>query len=146
MLHGCGFADQRLHPRLLRFALLIERQRALHSLSGQGLVQHQFQFGQRHWFGDVVERALLHRHHGIFDVAVAGHHDHFEVGRTHAQLLNQIVAAHARQRVVGEHHVRGKRVHFFQRLFSRVADRYLEFLALEVRLNILREEFVILDQ
>jgi hypothetical protein len=58
--HDGRLADQRLQTGLLRLALLVERQRALHALGGQGLVQHQLELGQHHRLGEVVEGALLH--------------------------------------------------------------------------------------
>ncbi|MCY1458063.1 hypothetical protein D9M71_754160 [compost metagenome] len=93
-----------------------------------------------------MKGALFHRHHGVFDVAVAGHHDHFQIRRADAQLLDQVVTTHARQRVVGQYHVRRERTQLLQCIFSRVADGHLEVLALQVSLNILGEDLVILDQ
>ncbi|MNC32860.1 hypothetical protein D3C75_812330 [compost metagenome] len=43
--HHRRFADQRLQPGLLRLALLVERQRALHALGSQRLVQGQLELG-----------------------------------------------------------------------------------------------------
>ncbi|MNL08761.1 hypothetical protein D3C87_1294960 [compost metagenome] len=146
ILHGRRIADQGLHPGLLRFAFLIERQRAFHPLGGQGLVQQQLELRQGHRLGDVMERALLHRRHGIFDVAVTGHHDHFQVRRADAQLLDQVVTAHARQRIIGEHHIRHERAQLPQCILGRVADCHLEVFTLQIGLNILGEEFIILDQ
>ena len=93
-----------------------------------------------------MKGALFHCHHGIFDVAVAGHHDHFEIRRADAQLLDQVVSTHARQRVVGQHDVGHEGFQLPQRVFGRMADSHLEVFALQVGLNIVGQQFVILDQ
>ena len=144
--HRCRLTDQCLHPGFLRFAFLVERQRALHPISGQGLVQQQLELWQGHRFGHVMECAFFHRHHGVFDIAVARHHDHFQIRRADAQSLDQVVTAHARQGVVGQHDVGNEGSQLLQRVFRRVADGHLEVLALQVGLNILGEQFIILDQ
>ncbi|MNS50016.1 hypothetical protein D3C72_826530 [compost metagenome] len=56
------------------------------------------------------------------------------------------MAAHARQRVVGQYDVGHEGFQLPQRVFGRMADRHLEVLALQVGLNILGQQFVILDQ
>ncbi|MNF90514.1 hypothetical protein D3C84_730800 [compost metagenome] len=128
--HRRRLADQRLATGFLCFALLVERQCTFHALGRQGFVEHQFEFGQHHRFGQVVKGALLHRQHGIFDVAVAGHHDHLELRRPLGQGLDQLMTVHARQRVVGQHRIGLTLGQLLQRLLGAMTNRDLEPFAL----------------
>ncbi len=143
--HHRRLANQRLQPGLLRLAFLVERQRALHALGGQGLVQGQLELGQYHRLGQVMERALLHRLHGIFDIAVAGHHDHFQVRHLCHQGTQQVMPAHARQRVVGQHRIGLGPLDLLQRQLRAVANGNLVALEAEVGANVVGEDFIILD-
>ena len=143
--HHRRVADQCLQPGLLRLALLVERQRAFHTLGSQGLVQGQFELGQNHRLGQVMKGALLHRLHGIFYIAVAGHHDHFQAWRLGHQGTQQVVPAHAWQRVVGQHRVRLRPLDLLQRQLCAVAHDDFVALEAEVSANVVGKDFIILD-
>ena len=53
--------------------------------------------------GEKVERALLHRRHGILDAAVRGHHDHRDVGVDLLRRAQHAEAVAFRKPQVGEH-------------------------------------------
>lgn len=92
-----------------------------------------------------MEGALLHCLHGIFHVAIAGHHDHFQVRHLRHQGTQQVVPAHARQRVVGQHRIGLAPFYLLQRQLRAVAHGDLEALEAEVGANIVGENFIILD-
>ncbi|MNM51455.1 hypothetical protein D3C81_625160 [compost metagenome] len=92
-----------------------------------------------------MESALLHGLHGVFDVAVAGHHDHLEVRCLRDQGAQQVVPAHARQRIVGQHRVGLGPLDLLQRQLGAVAHGDLEALEAEVGTNVVGENFIILD-
>ncbi|MNE88752.1 hypothetical protein D3C80_1860860 [compost metagenome] len=93
-----------------------------------------------------MEGTLLHRRHGILDVAVAGHHDQLERRVAGAELLDQLMAAHPGQGIVREDHVGAESLQLLQRVFRRMAGDHLEVLALEVGLDVLRQQFVVFNQ
>ena len=143
--HRRGFADQRLQPRLLRLTLLVERQGAFHALGRQGFIEHQLEFGQHHRLGQVMERAFFHGQHGVFDIAVSGHHDHLELRRLGDQCAQQLVAVHARQGVVSQYGIGQALLDLLQSQLRAMADRDFEPLQTEVGTYVVREDLVILD-
>ncbi|MNO81883.1 hypothetical protein D3C76_731400 [compost metagenome] len=92
-----------------------------------------------------MEGALLHCLHGIFDIAVAGHHDHFQVRHLGHQRAQQVVPAHAWQRVVGQHRVRLRPLDLLQRQLRAVAHDDFVALEAEVGANVVGKDFIILD-
>ncbi|MNE85547.1 hypothetical protein D3C80_1825610 [compost metagenome] len=56
------------------------------------------------------------------------------------------MAAHSRQGIVGQHHIRPEAFQLRQRVFGGMADDYLEILALQVGLDVFGQQFVVFNQ
>ena len=66
--------------------------------------------------GEKVERAFLHRRHGILDAAVGGHHDHRHVGIDLLRRAQHAEAVAFRQSQIGQHQRRLALLHQPHRL------------------------------
>ena len=66
---------------------------------------HHGQVIERKRLGQEIDRAVLHRLHGVFHGAEGGHHDHRRVGVLRLQFFEQRQAVHAGQLQVGQDQV-----------------------------------------
>src|SRR5262245_15966892 len=145
-LHWGRVADKLIEAAAISFARIEVRQCALQLLLAERLVDEDFELAENDRLHKVVVGACLHRIDRSLHAAVSGDADNFDPRVTNPNLLHHLEPMPVRQIQVQQDNVEFGLIEKLDPLGGRARSQDLIAASLEITLDVLGEDFLVLDQ